>query len=88
MLMHANGECCPDDDHGGDGIAPWSIDQGPGTTITMGAGREDHFCDENDEECECEQYGFSWSACDGCGSSLGGDRFLFTVFWEESNVQS
>jgi hypothetical protein len=31
-------------------------------------------------ECECEQQSFSWSACDTCGSSLGGHRHAVT-FW-------
>ena len=26
------------------------------------------------EECDCEIKTFSWSACDGCGSNLGGSR--------------
>ena len=25
--------------------------------------------------CDGEELGFSWRACDCCGSSLGGDRF-------------
>jgi hypothetical protein len=31
-------------------------------------------------ECECEQLTFTWSACDVCGSSLGGARDA-VVFW-------
>ena len=31
-------------------------------------------------ECECEQTTFSWSACDVCGSNLGGARDA-VVFW-------
>lgn len=29
-------------------------------------------------ECDCETREFSWSACDGCGSSLGGARYAVT----------
>lgn len=34
-------------------------------------------------ECnlECEVNGFSWQPCEGCGSTLGGDRDAVTV-WE------
>jgi hypothetical protein len=31
-------------------------------------------------ECDCDSLGFSWRACDGCGSALGGGRFALTVF--------
>lgn len=33
-----------------------------------------------DHECESFEQGFSWSDCEGCGDSLGGDRFLLAVF--------
>jgi hypothetical protein len=33
-----------------------------------------------DHASECEQIGFSWSACDVCGSTLGGSRDAVT-FW-------
>lgn len=36
-------------------------------------------CEDDGEGC-----GFSWSACDGCGSSLGGTRHRMAVFgWGE-----
>lgn len=37
---------------------------------------------ENDEDHECQQenQGFSWSDCEGCGDSDGGDRYLLAVF--------
>ena len=35
------------------------------------------------EECECEQVSFSWSACDGCGSQLGGSRHGYTLWLDE-----
>jgi hypothetical protein len=32
-------------------------------------------------ECECETDSFSWSACDVCGSNLGGERHAVS-FWK------
>lgn len=29
-------------------------------------------------ECDCETHTFSWTACDGCGSNLGGSRYAVT----------
>lgn len=51
--------------------------------VTLGMLYEYHSCEreEYDEGCDCEDYGFSWSSCDGCGSHLGGDRFYATG-WE------
>jgi len=34
--------------------------------------------DPDDEEAE--SLGFSWRQCDGCGSTLGGDRHAATAF--------
>lgn len=56
LLMAANGECCADAEHGGDGKEPLSLATGhvvPGT----------------------EALGFSWGTCEGCGSTLAGDRY-------------
>lgn len=36
------------------------------------------------QECDGE---FSWSSCDGCGSTLGGDRHP-AVAWKHERVQS
>jgi hypothetical protein len=36
----------------------------------------------DDYECDCETRDFSWSSCDGCGSSLGGERYAFT-WWSD-----
>ncbi len=30
------------------------------------------------EECDCERLSFTWSSCDGCGSTLGGSREALT----------
>lgn len=45
MLSHANGECCANDEHGGDSCKPLSA-IGEGFTVAMGMGWEDH-----DDEC-------------------------------------
>lgn len=34
----------------------------------------------DDHECESFEQGFSWSDCEGCGDTDGGDRFLLAVF--------
>jgi hypothetical protein len=36
----------------------------------------------DDMEDPDDDYGFSWARCDGCGSTLGGDRFKVTG-WSE-----
>ena len=80
-MMHHTGESpdMPED------CEPWSKLE-EGQTATSGLLREEHNCgwefDElNQCENECETDTFSWSDCDGCGSTLGGDRFAYTV-WE------
>lgn len=83
-LMQANGECCADDSHGGDGIEPWSLPLSEGQRVTIGLLAEHH-----DDECdggvdcnrECETNNFSTSSCDGCGSSLHGERHAFTLWY-------
>jgi hypothetical protein len=86
MLVHANGECCPTDDHGGDARVPWSeVDFAAGFTVTMGLLTSEHEangCTEEDREegCDCEERSFSWSRCDGCASFLGGTRYAFTLW--------
>lgn len=44
--------------------------------VTPGMLSEDHQCgrESGEDECDCETNTFSWSACDGCGSGLGGER--------------
>ncbi len=79
-LSHANGECCADDSHGGDGIEPWAKlpeDMHP----TMGILNSDHECgDPESGECDCERITFSTSQCDGCGSYLHGERHGFYLW--------
>ena len=33
----------------------------------------------DDADCDCENYGYSTSACDGCGDSDHGDRYAVTI---------
>ena len=33
-------------------------------------------------DCECEVINFSWSRCDFCGSTLGGERHLMTGWFD------
>lgn len=62
--------------------------------VTLGLLQEDHAegCEfkaagvySAGHECDCENLGFSWQACDACGSTLGGDRFA-AVGWAGENV--
>jgi hypothetical protein len=90
MLVHANGECCADDSHGGDSREPWSeVNFADGYSVTMGLLAEEHgdTCTETDREegCDCEGPWFSWSRCNGCGSRLGGNRYAFTL-WRKLSV--
>jgi len=66
MLTHANGEATQSPD-----CEPWALwADAPAGSVTMG-----------DTGAEWESEGsFSWSDCDGCGSRLGGDRWVFT-YW-------
>lgn len=89
MLVHANGECCPDDEHGGDSREPLSSIS-PDDGLAMGMGAEEHSEDcevfkqgthsITDYECDCETNTFSTSQCEGCGSYLHGERCAMTVF--------
>lgn len=91
MLSHANGECCADDEHGGDGIAPWS-DVDDRYSVTMGLLPVEHHYScavyeagkfpSDYDGCDCERDSFSSWPCEGCGSSLAGERWAFTL-WRE-----
>lgn len=89
VLTHANGECCADDQHGGDGIVPLSS-IGDGFHVASGMARDEHE-DEclhrtmgddapSDYECDCGTCTFSTSQCEGCGSWLHGERHAVTLF--------
>lgn len=81
MLVTANGEC---GEHCHDAEPLSKVESG--FHVTLGLLSEHHSCGrergETVDECECEQLGFSMSPCDGCGSSLHGDRFAATL-WDE-----
>lgn len=44
LFAHANGECCADAEHGGDGVEPLSQIT-DGYSVTLGIGWEDHSSD-------------------------------------------
>jgi hypothetical protein len=88
ILSHANGECCADDQHGGDGVEPLSS-IGDGFHVAMGMGYEEHAEDcetrihngvPDGYECDCETNTYSTSQCEGCGSYLHGERHAVTLF--------
>lgn len=64
---------------------PWG--EIPTAKVAMGldCGIPNHWEDDSDDHYEnCERQDFSWSSCDGCGSTLGGTRHAYTVFnWGE-----
>lgn len=75
--------------HGGDGIEPWSDVDFTEYDVAMGLTSDEHSegCEvrltgewPNNFECDCEHDDFSTSQCEGCGSSLHGERWAFTLF--------
>jgi hypothetical protein len=82
-LSHANGECCPTDEHGGDGCEPLSSIEAP-FTVAMGMDSSFHNCGRENgsdvPECDCETDTYSTSQCQGCGSYLHGERHAMTLF--------
>ena|SRR5262247_1617336 len=94
LLDMANGECGNETEHGcTDEVrtATWTGWRGGSATLgrfTDECGHDWHTQAEEHTE-QCEQLGFSWSSCDMCGSSLGGDRHAATLWHEtEGNGQS
>lgn len=89
MLAHANGECCDNERHGGDGNEPLSAIEAP-FTVAMGMAYSEHTegClrralrgdTPSDYECYCETNTYSTSQCEGCGSYLHGERHAMTLF--------
>lgn len=84
-----NGDCtdvlyadpdAPEDACGEGGTTPLS--QFEGMHVTSGLLDDRHCClddsGERVEECDCETKTFSWSSCNGCSSSLGGERRAVT----------
>jgi hypothetical protein len=70
----------------------WSRE--PASTVTPGLVASEHLADcpnvDHDTgewlgmgDCPgCEDIDFSWSRCEGCGSTLGGSRHAYTVWWD------
>ncbi len=79
LLVHANGECCAEPHD----VEPLSrVD-----CRLLALGTDEHSCglsadERSEQECDCEQLGFSWRSCDACGSDLGGDRHAAVLFDE------
>lgn len=48
------------------------------STCTEHGGRRDCDCWETNQENMTHDLGFSWQACDSCGSHLGGDRYTLS----------
>lgn len=68
-----------DAEHAADMAREWGV----GTEITLGRMRE---LDESEEDFETDAEdghhdGFSWHPCQGCGSTLGGDRYAATAWF-------
>jgi hypothetical protein len=53
--------------------------------LSAGMMWDEHECDrdswDDGNECECELMTFTWARCDGCGSTLGGERHALTVWY-------
>lgn len=91
MLVTANGECCDNDQH--DGFEPLSLSGLDNMVPGLIYSEHDDNCllhpstipvhVRSDYECYCEKKDFSWSSCEGCGSSLGGERHAMTLFINE-----
>lgn len=88
MLVHANGECCADDE--GHDKEPWALIEGKDHTVTMGLLAKEHHeeCEvfktggyPVNYECDCAENTFSTSQCEGCGTYMHGERHAFTL-WE------
>ena len=95
MQVIANGECC-DQDHGTEDC-PETLAIIPETdNVTLGLLYEEHnegclfkrmgSSAPHDYECDCENFGFSWTPCDACGCRLAGDRYGATG-WANERVK-
>lgn len=87
VLHHANGECANCHTDEGHDREVWCWIGNANQKVTMGMLAEEHSCKSSDEiphawECGCETQSFSWSSCDGCGSTLSGERHAFTVWFD------
>lgn len=65
-----------------DGCNPWELIES-NQTVTAGMLREEHSCDSEEVECDCEYDDFSSTPCDACGIYLAGSRHAYTVWTPE-----
>jgi len=83
-MILANGECEYGDDTGErERIHTEGMERMiGGHEVTIGKLGHDDGCEGVDgtADCYCGDLGFSWSRCDGCGSTLGGDRYAATLW--------
>lgn len=77
FAREGDGDGC--DGNGGCEGNPWA-ELADTDEVTLGLTFEEHSCEPGAEECDCERKEFSWSSCDGCGSSLGGHRQAYTLW--------
>ncbi len=69
-----------------DGWHPSNLSEWDGWNLFAGGTHED--CEHGDgEDCPLEEGNFSWSSCDACGSSLGGDRHRAVAMRELQPLQ-
>lgn len=60
--------------------------EGPTEPLLLAAVTVEHLCGcEQEEPPACSGH-FSWTACDGCGSGLGGTR-LSVRLWQQEETQ-
>lgn len=100
IMHHANGECgsCHTDE--GHDREPMGLVDKPMSgydMVTMGRAWEEHAEDcvfhglsgpnisTPESECDCETMTFSWSSCEGCGSTLGGERHAMTLWFDDDD---
>lgn len=91
IMHHANGECgsCHTDE--GHDREPLCLVDKPMSgydTVTMGMLNSEHAKDcgrrtgSYVSDCNCETMTFSWLSCEGCGSTLGGERHAMTLWFD------
>jgi len=89
MLHHMNGECGDCHTDPGHDREQWILWEAAKYRITKGMLSSRHECSdyeplqEIESECDCETRDYSMTACEGCDSTLHGQRYAFTI-WETS----
>lgn len=90
FITDAYGEPSEDPDYKPD-REPWGLWADGGEDITSGllvhpCGYDHESDDYPVCDGDCERREFSWSRCDGCGSTQGGARYAFTYWYPAENV--